>query len=252
MVKPVSILVTGFGRVSVKTLATCLISEVGMAKFSRRAAQQRRAQASSVNNGGNRPLHFYPGAGNLSYSIVTTLPKFLPATSSSQVPVRVVVHPYDIPVIYNEVRTLVPRLYDAYSHDVDIWLHFGMRPGQNSYSMQLVSRRDGYDQDKDITGHMLPASEGDSFFRGCPESLDTTLDTEDVFTRWRSKLLDAPEISPELGSVRIRQSREAGHFICDFLYYSVLAEHWRRKSGVMGALNNCEEPGMSQSASCKL
>lgn len=161
---------------------------------------------------------------------MTTLPKFLPATSASQVPVRIVVHPYDIPVIYNEVRTLVPRLYDAYSHDVDVWLHFGMRPGQNSYSMELVSRRDGYHQDKDITGHKLPASEADSFFRGCPESLDSTLDTQDVFNRWRSKLLDSPEISPELGSVRIRQSREPGHFICDFLYYSVLAEHWRRKN----------------------
>lgn len=148
---------------------------------------------------------------------------------------RIVVHPYHIPVIYNEVRTLVPRLYDAYSHDVDIWLHFGMRPGQNSYSMELVSRRDGYHLDKDITGHKLPASEADTFFRGCPESLDSTLDSQDVFTRWRSKLLDSPEISPELGSVRIRQSREAGHFICDFLYYSVLAEHWRRKNGVNGA-----------------
>ncbi|CAD0112064.1 unnamed protein product [Aureobasidium uvarum] len=174
------------------------------------------------------------GAGNLSYSIVTTLPKFLPATPSSQIPIRIVVHPYDIPVIYNEVRSLVPRLYDAYNHEVDIWLHFGTRPGQGSYSLELVSRRDGYDQNADITGHALPGKEGDLFFRGCPETLDSTLDTQDVFTRWRSKLLDAPEVSPELGAVRIRKSSDPGHFICDFLYYSVLAEHWRRKNGVDG------------------
>ncbi|KAI4741404.1 hypothetical protein E4T50_08193 [Aureobasidium sp. EXF-12298] len=124
------------------------------------------------------------GPGNLSYSVVTTLPKFLPATRSSQVPVRIVAHPYDIPVIYSEVHTLVPRLYDAYSREVDIWLHLGMRPGQNSYSIEL--------------------------------------------------LLDAPEVSPQLGSVRIRKSTDPGHFICDFLYYSVLAEHWRRKNGVDG------------------
>jgi pyroglutamyl-peptidase len=173
------------------------------------------------------------GPGNLSYSVVTTLPKFLPATRSSQVPVRIVAHPYDIPVIYNEVHSLVPRLYEAYSREVDVWLHLGMRPGQDSYSIELVGHRDGYDE-KDITGHTLPAIETNSFFPDCPERLEGTLDTEDVFSRWRSKLLDAPDVSPQLGSVRIRKSTDPGHFICDFLYYSVLAEHWRRKDGVDG------------------
>ncbi|KAI5211581.1 hypothetical protein AUEXF2481DRAFT_5197 [Aureobasidium subglaciale EXF-2481] len=174
------------------------------------------------------------GSGNLSYSIVTTLPKFLPATSRCPIPVRVVIHPYDIPVIYNEVRSLVPRLYDAYGHEADIWLHFGMRPGQDSYSIERVSRRDGYHETEDITGHTLPKNDGESFFRDCPKSLYTTLDIDDVFARWRSKLLDAPEVSPELGAVRIRKSSDPGHFICDFLYYSVLAEHWRRKGRPIG------------------
>jgi pyroglutamyl-peptidase len=168
---------------------------------------------------------------------VTTLPKFLPTTRSSQVPVRIIVHPYDIPVIYNEVRSLVPRLYDAYSHEVDIWLHLGMRPDQSSYSMELVGHRDGYNETKDITGNTLPANGSNSFFQGCPEFLDSTLDSEDVFTRWRSKLLDAPEVSPQLGAVRIRKSNDPGYFICDFLYYSVLAEHWRRKNGLQGGPN---------------
>lgn len=174
------------------------------------------------------------GPGNLSYSIVTTLPKFLPATRSSQVPVRIVAHPYDIPVVYNEVHTLVPRLYDAYSREVDIWLHLGMRPGQNSYSIELVGHRDGFDEEKDITGQTISATESNSFFPDCPARLEGTLDNEDIFSRWRSKLLDAPEVSPQLGSVRIRKSTDPGHFICDFLYYSVLAEHWRRKNGVDG------------------
>lgn len=145
---------------------------------------------------------------------------------------QIVVHPYDIPVVYNEVCSLVPRLYDAYSSEVDIWLHFGMRPGQNSYSIELVGHHDGYDEARDTTGHTFPVNDSNSLFQDCPERLQGTLDTEDIFARWRSKLLDAPEVSPQLGAVRIRKSSDPGHFICDFLHYSVLAEHWRRKSGV--------------------
>ncbi|KEQ79852.1 peptidase C15, pyroglutamyl peptidase I-like protein [Aureobasidium pullulans EXF-150] len=170
------------------------------------------------------------GPGNLSYSVVTTLPKYLPPTPTCRVPVQVFIHPYDIPVAYNEVRTIVPRLYDAYAHQVDIWLHFGMRPHQDLYSIEQLGRRDGYDTDTDITGFSLPKDESDGFFRGCPKELESTLDVDNVFQRWRSKLLDGPEVSPELGAVRIRQSRDPGHFICDFLHYSVLAEHWRRKN----------------------
>jgi pyroglutamyl-peptidase len=151
-------------------------------------------------------------------------------TPTCRIPIRVIVHPYDIPVCYSDVRALVPRLYDAYSSEVDIWLHFGMRPNQDVYSVEQLGRRDGYHKHKDITGESLPVNH---FFQGFPERLESTLDLDDIFARWRSKLLDSPEISPQLGGVRIRKSRDHGHFICDFLYYSMLAEHWKRKSGTV-------------------
>lgn len=110
-----------------------------------------------------------------------------------------------------------------------MWLHFGMRPEQDSYSVEQTGRRGGYQESEDITGETLPKDDGDVFFHGCPSELETTLAVDDIFSRWRSKLLDSPEVSPQLGGVRIRKSRDPGHFICDFFYYSVLAEHWRRK-----------------------
>lgn len=160
---------------------------------------------------------------------MTTLPTYLPPTPTCQTPVRILVHPYDIPVSFTDVRDIVPRLYDAYSQDVDIWLHLGVRVQQDSFTIESQGHRDGYHDYRDITGYSISKEDCQKLFEGCPDTLETTIDLDDVFSRWRSRLLDSPEVSPELGGVMIRKSKDPGHFICDFLYYTSLAEHWKRR-----------------------
>ncbi len=51
----------------------------------------------------------------------------------------------------------------------------------------------------------------------CPEELLTTIDIDDVWRRWRAALLD----------IDVRPSEDAGHYLCDFIYYSSLAQLWK-------------------------
>ena len=167
--------------------------------------------------------------------IATTLPTILPPTPSCPVAIRISFYPYQIPVSYDEVRSLVPRLYSAYEDRVDLILHMGMTENRNYYSIEKLAHRDNYDAYADAYGARIDKRDGMSYWADCPPVLETSLDFDDVFQRWRSNLLDTPEVSSEqLDGVILRPSHDAGHFLCDFIYYSSLAEHWRHKKDRVG------------------
>ncbi|GAB7356976.1 hypothetical protein MBLNU459_g7814t1 [Dothideomycetes sp. NU459] len=161
--------------------------------------------------------------------------EILPATSSNPTPVELILHPYQVPVSYDEVRQLVPRLREAYHDRIDMILHMGTTTNRNFYAIEKRGHRDGYDQKHDITGFAPPSDDGATYWKDCPAQLETSLDFEDVWTRWRNALLlGSPESLPELNSVVLRPSEDAGHFLCDFLYYSSLAEYWKNQKDKRG------------------
>ena len=105
----------------------------------------------------------------------------------------------------------------------------GMASSRNYYSIEKQGHRDNYDAFADIYGHKLDKRDGLTFWPDCPPTLETSLNFNDVFQRWRNILINAPEVSPGLDGVVLRPSNDAGHFLCDFIYYSNLAEHWLKR-----------------------
>lgn len=99
----------------------------------------------------------------------------------------------------------------------DIVLNIGMAPGRKFYTLETCAHRDGYDK-PDVEGKTL---QGDTYWKdeyGSPEILHTGFDTEDVWRRWKSGLM----------SEDVRPSNNAGHYLCDFIYYTSMLEYWRR------------------------
>lgn len=96
-------------------------------------------------------------------------------------------------------------------------LNIGLAPGRSFYTLETLGHRDGYDR-KDEDGKTLM---GDTFWQreyNAPERLHTSFNTEDVWRRWKSGLMD----------VDLRPSHNAGHYLCDFIYYACMLEYWRR------------------------
>ena len=134
-------------------------------------------------------------------------------------PITIHTHP-EITVIYAHVRKVIPELLfpkDGLKPNYDIVLNIGLAPGRTFYTLESLGHRDGYDR-KDEDGKTLT---GDTFWQreyNAPERLHTSFDTEDVWRRWKSGLMNAD----------LRPSHNAGHYLCDFTYYASMLEYWRR------------------------
>ncbi|KAL9133509.1 MAG: hypothetical protein Q9175_005306, partial [Cornicularia normoerica] len=130
-------------------------------------------------------------------------------------------HPRPITVSYAHVREIIPELLFpkvGLKPRYDIVLNIGLAPGRNFYSLETLAHRDGYNQ-RDEDGRTM---EGDTFWRivlKAPERLHTSFDTYDVYRRWKSGLMN----------VDLRHSNNAGHYLCDFMYYACMLEYWRRE-----------------------
>lgn len=81
---------------------------------------------------------------NPSFEITKSLPELLTATSSKDLPIRIIPYPEPIRVAYDDVRELVPKLHEAYSGTVDLVMHIGMASGRNFYCAERYAHRDGY------------------------------------------------------------------------------------------------------------
>ncbi|KAK4464159.1 hypothetical protein QBC42DRAFT_337110 [Cladorrhinum samala] len=165
---------------------------------------------------------------NPSWEIVSSLPDYLPpirpktaaAPSSALLPpIRLLVHPEPIHVSYRTVRSLVPTLH---SQKPDIVVHVGMAGPRAYYSIERRGHRDGY-QMQDVDGKYLADYEDvnsdDWVWKDLPEEIETDFDCEDVLRKWKN-------YSPRYSDLRI--SEDAGHYLCDFIYFSSLAELYKK------------------------
>ncbi|KAK5007739.1 hypothetical protein LTR60_005637, partial [Cryomyces antarcticus] len=159
---------------------------------------------------------------NPSFLIADSLPPLLHPNPGHPTPIRILVHPTPVRVAYSAVRELVPKLYPTDSK-IDLVLHIGMAGGRDHYSMERVGHRDGYDKNRDVDGRTLAADDGAQYWPECPATLATSVACEDVWRRCRAQLADQ--------SIDVRPSHDAGHFLCDFIYYSSLAHFYRRGEG---------------------
>ncbi|KAF7555632.1 hypothetical protein G7046_g6494 [Stylonectria norvegica] len=151
---------------------------------------------------------------NPSGEIANGLPEYLPPLRAKDSHSRH--HAVDIP----EVRILVhPEPIRVNYKVIDLAVHIGMAGPRPFYCIERRGHRDGY-KFADVDGHKLDddalRERGDHWvWEGMPEELETELDADDVLARWqRYSVKDAD----------LRISEDAGRYMCDFIYYSSLAQ----------------------------
>ncbi|KAL9117080.1 MAG: hypothetical protein Q9187_006388 [Circinaria calcarea] len=161
--------------------------------------------------------------------------------------VHIHAHPTPIRVSYQTVRALIPLLLfpplpppeenpppSSATHEdgdnggkgkekeqpnFDIVLFIGMASGRKFFTLESRAHRDGY-AGRDVDGKTM---EGDELwqggaYQGAPEVLETGFPVGEVLKKVKARLLEED----------IRQSDDAGHYLCDFIYYTGLVEYWRR------------------------
>ncbi|POS87641.1 hypothetical protein EPUL_000261, partial [Erysiphe pulchra] len=131
--------------------------------------------------------------------------------------VRISVYPEPIKVAYNTVRELVPKLWG--SRKIDFMIHIGLAANRNYYSIERRAHRDGYlmlDEDcmacPDLTERTVQGKNW--IWYGLPEEILSDIHVDETLNRWRA-------LTP---GVDVRISEDPGRFLCDFIYYSSLAE----------------------------
>ncbi|KAF5266847.1 hypothetical protein FOXYS1_2292 [Fusarium oxysporum] len=166
---------------------------------------------------------------NPSWEIANSLPSYLPPLRAKDpnsrhaavvLPkVRIVVHPEAIRVNYRVVRGLVPSFHDT-PQKFDIVIHIGMAGPRPFYSIERRGHRDGY-KHPDVDGEYIDGEEererNDWPWRGLPEEIETELNLNEILPLWQGHSSEAD----------LRISEDAGHFMCDFIYYSSLSELWK-------------------------
>ena len=158
-------------------------------------------------------IHTHPTPILVAYSYVRDIiPKLLFSGDGSR-PLSPDVEPAHSEPDYLHVVANVPKETPNY----DIILNIGMAPGRKFYTLETCAHRDGYNK-PDVEGKTL---QGDTYWKetyNSPEILHTGFDTDDVWRRWKSGLM----------SEDVRPSNNAGHYLCDFTYYTSMLEYWRR------------------------
>ncbi|KAK0729103.1 hypothetical protein B0T21DRAFT_403055 [Apiosordaria backusii] len=143
--------------------------------------------------------------------------------------VRLLVHPEPIHVGYRAVREIIPSLWHLDDNNgnvetkppkIHLAIHIGMAGPRGYYSIERRAHKSGYDMG-DVDGQKLSELDDEMArnniphpWEGLPDELLSDLNMEDVLTRWRL-------YSPLYSDLRI--SEDAGHYLCDFIYYSSLA-----------------------------
>lgn len=104
--------------------------------------------------------------------------------------IRILTHPVAVRVSYSAVTALVPTLWSGIPK-IDFMVHIGMAGGRQFYSLERRGHRDGY-LSKDVDGKLLGEDEGDGHGtwkrEGLPEEIETDVDLDDVWRRWKQAL----------------------------------------------------------------
>ena len=170
---------------------------------------------------------------NPSFEITQLLPSTLPNTTIDGRKVNIMRYNTPIRVCYDEVRELVPALHEAYNGVVDFVLHIGMASGRDWYTAELYAHRDGYSKNRDLDGRTIPAEDALAHFGDCPAMMTTSLDYDDLLRRWKMNLLRLPVDAAGFGA-DCRPSEDAGHYLCDYIYFNSLAYFGRRNGKLDG------------------
>jgi pyrrolidone-carboxylate peptidase len=157
---------------------------------------------------------------NASWSIASSLPPSLPATSSCPYNITLIVPPTPLRVAYAQVAAVVPKLLATQ----EMVLHIGLAAGRNFFTMERQAQRGPYNKFKDVDGKLLPDSEAERLFDGCPETLQPTFDCDDVWKRWRY------EVDDETADLRQGTDTSVGLYLCGFVYYLSLSWFWKKRS----------------------
>lgn len=178
-------------------------------------------------------LEKYPR--NSSWEIASSLPALIPASSSNPTPIHVHVHHEPIRVAYNKVVDLVPHLLPPGSRQhpkPDVILHIGLAAGRNFFTLEQGAHGRGYGRILDVDGERFPDEDAEIRFPShlFPPVLQTSFDTADALSRWRSNLSSpAPHAEPPPeGIPDVRLSPDAGNFMCGFIYYNSLAHYFQK------------------------
>lgn len=170
---------------------------------------------------------------NPSFEIARSLSGTLPTPTSDGREVRIIGYGNPIPVSYEEVRELVPVINESYLGSVDLVLHIGMASGRSFYTAELFGNRDGYYRNKDIDGKILPADDGLIHFGDCPPAMTTSLNFDEIVKKWKAILLKIPGSLPG-HNADCRPSDDAGHYLCDYIYFNSLAWYGRVNNDMQG------------------
>jgi pyroglutamyl-peptidase len=90
------------------------------------------------------------------------------------------------------VREVVPALWERDTgggKKIDFMVHVGMAGGRDFYSVERRGHRDGYAMG-DVDGVVLGDERGTEgwVWEGCPVELESGVDVDDVWRRWRRAL----------------------------------------------------------------
>lgn len=199
---------------------------------------------------------------NPSWEIAKALPSSIPGSVGRR-RVRIITHPQPVKVSYAAVHDLIGQIYDnslflstlpVVKSDgelaevnspqskiprlpFDAVLHIGMAGPRRYYAMERQAHKAGYNM-PDVEGKLLPLAYPNKHWLGCPETLSPTWDLEDVYSRWKANVSRWDEGGAAPNHVQpaaameepdVRVSDDAGHYLCDFIYYSSLAWHWQHE-----------------------
>ncbi|KAI4864621.1 hypothetical protein F4820DRAFT_328040 [Hypoxylon rubiginosum] len=178
---------------------------------------------------------------NASMEVLDALPDILYSNSTPPRTIHLVKYPH-IRVTYDEVTKAVRDIWNASSASwaetiaatgvefgekdclkVNFVLHLGQMRSYPGYSLEKLGNRDGYvrrDLDGKIPQTIATSSETPTElqFASCPPILYPDFDVEDLAMRLKSAM----------PNTLIRASTAAGRFSCEYMFYSSLAELWKR------------------------
>ncbi|CZT14586.1 uncharacterized protein RCC_00561 [Ramularia collo-cygni] len=108
-----------------------------------------------------------------------------------------------------------------------------MASGRKWYCAERYAHRDGYIKNKDLDGKVLESNDGLKRFGDCPSTMTTSLDYESLVRDWCTHIDEIPEGSPG-HKADVRQSEDAGRYLCDYIYFNSLAYFGRKCGDVEG------------------
>lgn len=157
---------------------------------------------------------------NSSWSIASTLPESLPATTTCP-RIKLIIPPEPIEVSYRAVQSFAEQWLE--NCEYDLILHIGLAAGRPFFTLEQQSMREPYWEKKDVDGVVFSKQETEALWPvdDFPPILKPTFDCNDVWLRWRWNITDE--------HLDIRPSDDPGNYLCGFIYYYSMAWFWGRE-----------------------